>query len=159
MTDYLLSFLNDTNERKKLLSHLSQLNKIKTIETKDIQKIKPFLTVLKKATPININTASREVLMCLDVKISDFIAKDIIANRPFETLNEFWNFLQNYLTNIPKEKIKEQFSTTKVSVNSNYFLLETEITINQFNLISKTLLKRHDAKILIQYRTYNTKFK
>jgi general secretion pathway protein K len=28
MTDYLLSFLNNTNERKKLLSHLSQLNKI-----------------------------------------------------------------------------------------------------------------------------------
>jgi general secretion pathway protein K len=158
MTDYLLSFLNDTNERKKLLSHLSQLNKITTIETKDIQKIKPFLTVLKKPTLININTASREVLMCLGSDISDSIAKEIISNRPFKTLDEIQNFLKRQL-NVPIKKIKDNFSVNKISVNSHYFLLETVIDILNFNLISKTLLKRHDAKILIQYRTYNIKFK
>lgn len=156
MTDYLLSYLNDTNENKKLFIHLSQLNKIETIETKDKQKIKPFLIVLKDNTPININTASKEVLMCFGSEVSEFIAKDIITHRPFEDIKEFQDFL---LPHFSKKQIEKIFTTKNTSVNSHYFLLETKVTLSGFKLISKTLFKRDGAKITALYRIYNKPLK
>lgn len=88
------------------------------------------------SSPININTAPLEVLLSLSSTMDNSTASDIIEYRvddPFTTLDEFRNF-GNVATIIPDIK--------DVVVNTNYFMLETNIVIGDARVTMFSLINR-----------------
>jgi general secretion pathway protein K len=88
--------------------------------------------------PININTATEEVLRSLADDISTSDVSNIIEQRaetPFNSINEFTGF------NDLKKIIK---STEDLSVNTEYFMLQTESTIGQVRVNTYSIIHRTD---------------
>lgn len=127
------SFMVHLNEQNlRVVTHRSQLKDIRGINLKDYAKIKPFLFVSSaRNIPININTAEKEVLMCLNYNISAEVAEKLIGGRPYRSTKSFRNRLKNEF------KITLTKSNDLFSVNSNYFVLKATITVN--DLVLKTI--------------------
>jgi hypothetical protein len=58
------------------------------------------------------------------------------------------------LPNFTLEQIKDSFPGKFTNTFSNYFILDTEITIEKNKLIGQTILHRKDGKITIMNRSY-----
>lgn len=86
--------------------------------------------------PINVNTAPTEVLLSLSNNMTEQMAADIIAERatnPFTDISNFMSF-NNLETIITQQQ--------DLSVNTSYFMLETDIEIGQARVKTFSLLHR-----------------
>ncbi|MBT8128469.1 MAG: type II secretion system minor pseudopilin GspK [Gammaproteobacteria bacterium] len=115
----------------------SELRLIKGFEDTEVYNtLLPHVCAFGVNTPINVNTASAEVLRSLADDLTDSEVEKIIEQRSetaFNNINEFTSF------NDLKDKIS---STEGLSVDTEYFMLTTESTIGQVRVISYSLIQR-----------------
>lgn len=115
----------------------SELRLIKGFEDPELYAtVLPHVCAFGVKAPININTASAEVLRSLADGISDSDIEKIIEQRndtAFKTINEFTSF--NNLN-------KKITSTESLSVDTEYFMLQTESTIGQVRVITYSIIHR-----------------
>ncbi|NNL07199.1 MAG: type II secretion system minor pseudopilin GspK [Gammaproteobacteria bacterium] len=115
----------------------SELRLIKGFEDTEVYNtLLPPVCAFGVNTPINVNTASAEVLRSLADDLTDSEVEKIIEQRSetaFNNINEFTSF------NDLKDKIS---STEGLSVDTEYFMLTTESTIGQVRVISYSLIQR-----------------
>lgn len=157
MSDLIFSYVSSQSPKPKLFENYVELKKINTISLTDYQTIKPFITALPSLTSININTASKKILSCLNSNISPDMAEQIIIHRnnnPFSTINDFWNHLKTLLPSLSIEKIKQDFPAEFINTRSQYFLLEMEITLNNNKLLARSIFYRKGGKISTMNRNY-----
>ena len=116
---------------------ISELRLIKGFEDPEVyETLLPHVCAFGVNTPININTASAEVLRSLADEISDSDVDKIIEQRndtAFKSINEFTSF------NNLKKKIT---STESLSVDTEYFMLMTETTIGQVTVTTYSIIHR-----------------
>jgi len=157
MSDLIFSHISNQSPKPKLFEQIVELKNVQTISLKAYQAIKPFITSLPNLTTINVNTASKSILLCLNANISSDIADQIITHRDdktFLTITDFWNHVKTLLPNLTLEQIKRDLPVEFIGVTSQYFLLEVEIVLNNNKLLSKSILHRKDGKITIMNRSY-----
>ena len=128
---------------------VSELRLIKGFEDTEVYNtLLPHVCAFGVNTPINVNTASAEVLRSLADDLTESEVEKIIEQRnetAFNDVNEFTSF------NNLKEKIT---STEGLSVDTEYFMLTTESTIGQVRVISYSLIHRTgDAKTTVVARS------
>lgn len=115
----------------------SELRLIKGFEDPELYAtVLPHVCAFGVNAPININTASAEVLRSLADGISDSDIEKIIEQRndtAFNTINDFTSF--NNLN-------KKITSTESLSVDTEYFMLQTESTIGQVRVITYSIIHR-----------------
>jgi general secretion pathway protein K len=119
-----------------LMASVSELRLIKGITPDLYTKLMLYVTALPTTTPINVNNAPPAVLMSLSQNMSYPAALTIVKARqlsPFLDTQTFTN-LEAVRTN--------HIDSGKVTVVSNYFLLETKVSIGQQQTILYTLLSR-----------------
>ncbi len=104
---------------------------------------------ITQKTPINLNTANKEVLKSIGFDPSS--ADDIIRERdiePFESLAN--SFLQNIISaqggNIDKNDL---------DVKSSYFLLRGKVEINNIRLFINSILVRKNGKVSVIMRDFS----
>jgi general secretion pathway protein K len=103
------------------LATLAELSLVKGFKPDHIIALKPFVTVFTDRggapfSPVNINTASKEVLSALDEGIDDRMAERILEERrlkPFKSPGE--------LSRVPGGEIISQRLAGKVSVKGSLF--------------------------------------
>jgi len=157
MADLIFSHAVNQLPKPKIFEHIVELKDIEEITPSDYQTISPFITSLPNLTVININTASKNILKCLNTNISHGIANQIISKREdgiFSNINEFWNYMKSLSPGVSIERIQQDFPVGFVNTHSRYFLLEAKITINNNKFITKTILNKKDGKITVMSRTY-----
>ena len=157
MADLIFSYISSQSPKPKLFEQIVELKNVKTIALKDYHIIKPSIAALPKLTTININTANKNILSCLNTNISSDMADQIIAqrnNKPFSTINVFWNHVKTLLPNLTLDQIKRDFPMEFVSTTSQYFLLEVKIMLNNNKLLARSILHRKDGKMTIMNRSY-----
>jgi len=157
MADLIFSYISSQSPKPKLFEQIVELKNVKTIALKDYHIIKPSIATLPKLTTININTANKNILSCLNTNISSDMADQIIAqrnNKPFSTINVFWNHVKTLLPNLTLDQIKRDFPMEFVSTTSQYFLLEVKIMLNNNKLLARSILHRKDGKMTIMNRSY-----
>jgi general secretion pathway protein K len=157
MADLIFSHVSSQSPKPKLFEQIAEIKNIETIAPKDYQTIKPFISALPSLTIINVNTANKQVLSCLNPSLSADMADQIITERdgkPFSTFDEFWTYVKTLLPNLTLAQIKQNFPVEFINTISQYFLLEVEITLNNNKLIAQTILHRKDGKIAIMNRSY-----
>jgi general secretion pathway protein K len=124
-------------------------------EVFEVQRLMPWLTALPvpKVTPgqstksvaININTASEELLLGLG-DIYDIQFRDtVIANRPFETLNDFHSLLEFELA-LPIADVVRRWPEDVISVASQFFELYIEVTLGEARIEVRSIIMRSSTK-------------
>ena len=123
----------------RLLVDISELRLIKGYEPEVIQKLRPFIAVLPEVTPLNVNTASAEVLITIAENMSLSDGQSLVETRGedgFETVAKFTE--QKELSG------KQKMTTAQLSVESNWFLMVSEATIGQSRARLASLIQRTD---------------
>ena len=119
------------------IQSISELRLIKGFENSAVyDTLFPHVCAFGVNTPININTATAEVLRSLADELSDADVEKIIEQRnesAFVDINAFTSF------NDLKKKIAD---TQGLSVDTEYFMLQTESTIGQVRVITYSIIHR-----------------
>jgi len=131
----------------RLLVDISELRLIKGYEPEVIQKLRPFISVLPEITPLNVNTASAEVLITVAENMSLSDGESLIETRGekgFETVAKF--------TDEKELSGKKKLTTAPLSVESSWFLMVSEATIGQSRARLASLIQRTDKTTLVVRR-------
>lgn len=119
-----------------LMVSKSELRLVKGINKKRYLALAPYITALPTFTPINVNTASGIVLQTLGSHLSHKQAEEIIKIRnktPFTNARDFLNH----------KKIKTMhIGNNQITVRSEYFLVSTEVSSQEYHFIVYSLLRR-----------------
>jgi general secretion pathway protein K len=120
-------------------------------EVVEVQRLMPWLAALpipqippgepKASVAINVNTASEELLLALG-DIYDMQFRDaVLANRPFETLDEFYGLLEFELA-LPINDIKQRWPEGVIGVATNFFELYIEVTLGEARIEVRSIIMR-----------------
>lgn len=151
MIDSMLGYIT---KNKSLLQDSTEINNIEEISSKDYIKIKPYIYAIPELTKININTAKLQIIACLHNDLNEFSAKKIIEERPFKTIKDAKQAISQQLPNLSPKEINAYFDKL-IAVKSNFFELQSDISIGSLILTSKTILRRKDDKISTYSRNYH----
>ena len=110
------------------------------IEAATLTRLEPYVDLLPKATPINLNTAPREVILAAIDGIDQGTAQRLVAARqrkPFQSLAD----VEAQLT--PPMKTDDK----RVSVNSSFFLVSGRLRLDDRVLEERSLLERQNNRV------------
>lgn len=110
------------------LETLEELSLIKGFTPEIVKMISPHLTV-NKTTKINVNTASAEVLMSLNLQISRDVAENIIEYRQTEPIKDF-SQLEDVLAPQSYVVLKTLANLDQVSTTSRGYRIESSAQVN-----------------------------
>lgn len=136
LNDYYLKLDPPYRAAHQPMVSISELRLVKGMTPQLFAKLSPYLTALPTVTPISVNNAPIPVLMSLNNALTAESAKAIAAackQNPFANIQNFSNF--DVVKNNP-------IDANKITVNSNYFLLLTNVTLGQQTLTLYTMLGR-----------------
>jgi general secretion pathway protein K len=122
-----------------LMQSRSELRLLQDVSAEQYLALEPFITALPETkTLININTASKQVLMSLGNGLNEEKVNQIISARGSEGIKEFKQINDLMLKiDLPKDQI---------TLESNYFLSQADVSYETFHLRVYTLLKRAKDK-------------
>ena len=103
------------------------------VDKTTVQALSAYVVLLPVATPVNVNTASKEVLAAA-VNLDPGTAEHLLQLRqraPFKTLAEFTNQIPGAAA-----------VTTKLDVRSNYFEVRGRLRLADRVLVERSLLQR-----------------
>ncbi|MBI5038412.1 MAG: type II secretion system minor pseudopilin GspK, partial [Nitrospirae bacterium] len=132
--------------RNRPLDSLLELRLIKGMEGDTFDRLKNMLTVNSDGW-INVNTASKQILMSLSDDMNGDIADEIMAFRtenPFQTKVDVKNNIsisENVYTDISKF----------IEVKSNYFSITSAVEVNQNRKTINAVVRRQGEKVNILY--------
>jgi general secretion pathway protein K len=119
------------------LQSISELRLIKGFEDPLVYAtVLPHVCAFGINTPININTATTEVLRSLADDLTDSDIEQIIEQRNETAFNNIGEFTSS-------SNLKEKLGSTEgLSVDTEYFMLQTESTIGQVRVLSYSIIHR-----------------
>lgn len=135
--------------------HLSELLLLQGITREDYEKLIRYVSVLPQGSaPVNVNTASEEVLQSLVEDLSDAEAKDLVAAREEKPWVDLNSFLSASVLN--GKKIDQNY----LSVNSSFFEIATRITLadRKVRLLSLIHRKQEDGEMTVVKRDQGQKY-
>ncbi len=122
----------------RLLIDINALYRIKGFTPEIVKRLRPFVTALPRGTPVNVNTATAEVLTALFEDLGLDAAKDLVEKREkdaFDDLNAF------------KERTKtlKLLNPNMIDVKSDFFLLNAAVQFSRTELSYLALVQRQPA--------------
>ncbi|KTC78262.1 type II secretion system minor pseudopilin GspK [Legionella brunensis] len=123
---------------QQLLHHISEFRLLKDVSAKLYMILSSYLIALPETTPININTAPKEILASLGSGLNKEQVNELITARGdkgIQDLKDIGPLLQKL--NIRNEQI---------TVESQYFLAVAFVSSEELNLTTYTIVKRSKDK-------------
>ena len=131
-----LVLANPYKSANQPLTEIGNLSRVAGFNHEIISRLAQFCTVLPEPTPLNINTASAEVLALTMPGLTTFDIKAIVDKRnsqPFSSVAELGELLkQNNL----------EVDNKRLSVNSQYYLIITKTQSGKTTINATTLMKK-----------------
>lgn len=128
------------------LTDISEIRVVQGMDAGLYQKLKPLVCALPMARQqININTldVTQSVILeaLFDPWLSPVQARALLQQRPAKGWEDVDQFLAQPLLADVNERTKKQLKTV-LSVDSNYFWLRSDITVNEIELTMNSLIVR-----------------
>ncbi len=136
--DYYLGQTPPYRTPNRPMASPSELRLLKDLSAKDYAKLLPYVTALPEPTPINVNTASAELLASLaeDLPLQEIEALlEKREDNPWETVQDFLAEPVFAGRDIPAEGL---------SVASDYFLIDAVVTLGDLNQRLRSIVVRAD---------------
>lgn len=124
-----------------LISDVGELAAMEGYSLRDLQILSPWITALPALTAVNINTASKQLLLALSDGMGVEFVDLIVSGRPYESLSDFYGVMNQYLM-IGEEQVKLRWPETLISVKTAFFQLNIEVIIGQSKLQVKSIMHR-----------------
>jgi len=120
------------------MQSVSEFRLIWGVSAEVYQQLEPYITVLPEIAPINLNTASKMVLMSLGNGLTEDQANQIIEAREAKPLAK--------LSDISSILNKLGIPENQITLESQYFLSKGLIVNNDLSLMNYTIIKRVQDK-------------
>lgn len=123
----------------RFMQNVSELRLVKGITPSVFQALRPYVTALPVVTPVNVQTAPAPVLASLSTAFTMEAAKALVAVRaqkPFITVEQFKK------SDIVKNHSLKDEKGTSLTTVSQFFLVETHVSIENQEAVIYTLLER-----------------
>lgn len=115
----------------QLMLDKSELALIKGFTPEIVNKLLPYVTALPTFTEININTASKELLLALDPSISDEIANAIVEKRNSSSFISKITFI-DFIDDLLEEGQRSQANISYLmDVSTDYFMINSMVNIGR----------------------------
>jgi len=114
------------------------------LDADTIKRLQPYVVLLPKATPVNLNTAPREVIRAL-LNIDLASAERVVQGRKskaFKTTADALPFLPANTT----------IATDRASVNSSYFIVTGRLRLDERQLEQRSLVERQNRTTTVLAR-------
>jgi general secretion pathway protein K len=127
-----------------------ELKMVSGVTDEIYNRLAPFITIFPERTdsgkyPINVNTASEDVLFFLDEEIDEQTVAAIVDHRMDEPFKNSTQFKKVLIDNgIPTAKAAE--IATRIAVRSDYFMVKSEAIIDNVSKVITAVLKRKGKK-------------
>ncbi len=108
-------------------------------------QLRPYVVILPRASAVNANTASAEVLYAVVQDMSFADAQRVLAQRErvtFRTLADIRAVLSPNIT----------INGDLITVNSDYFLVEGTAQVEEALIRTRALLERRDQRVFVMWR-------
>jgi general secretion pathway protein K len=136
-----------------LMADPSELRLVKGVNPEAFQKLRPFVSTLPEFTPINVNTAPKEVLRALDAGLDEPTVDELLTVReesPFQNKQAFLDRLKGLSDD---NKVNIENIEAMISVDSHYFLSETLVQMDSTHLALRSMLMKSTAGVYTLSRT------
>jgi general secretion pathway protein K len=124
----------------RTLININELLRVKDMDRNTLAMLRPFVTVLPTRTPINVNTASPEVLVALVQGLSSEEAYSMVAKRErtyYRNITDFQQALPSGMT----------APASGISVSSQYFLVQARASNERLSIGNQALYRRVGAAL------------
>jgi len=121
------------------LTDVSELKLVRGVDDKVFAKLRPFVTVLPDVTAINVNTAPVEVLMSLGPAMDRATADMIVEARKVRAFRSVAEFRALPML------LGRPLVSQGLTVGTDFFTLEMDVTSGQSMLAARALLARRDG--------------
>ena len=122
--------------------NLAELADLTGLDSEKLDALDHWVTVLPEATSINVNFASPEVLMAVTPGLSLKDAERLVSRRA----TEHFKSAQDFVYALP-ERLRTSTPSSPYTVESQYFLSETDAWSGRAHLRLQALLYRQRSKI------------
>lgn len=122
----------------QLMSSQSELRLVKDVSAPIYLALEPFICALPEITPININTAPKQVLKSLSSTIKDTQLNELLKQRKENGIKD--------LKKIAELLQKLDIASEQITLESSYFLNVASATSDNINLTVYSLFKRNRDK-------------
>ncbi|ARM32168.1 general secretion pathway protein GspK [Legionella longbeachae] len=122
----------------QLMSSQSELRLVKDVSAPVYLSLEPFVCALPEATPININTAPKQVLKSLSSTIKETQLNELLNQRKENGIKD--------LKKIAELLQKLDIASDQITLESSYFLNVASATSDNINLTVYSLFKRNRDK-------------
>ena len=139
-----------------MITDVSELAAIKGYQVAEVQLLAPWLSALPRQTAININTASRPLISALIGTLSQDIVQLMMEERPFASVNEFYQFIERN-TSLTQVEAEKRWPGTLISITSDYFELYLEVILGEARIEVRSImdrLKRNEPVIIARQLTF-----
>ena len=124
-----------------LIADAGELAAMQGYSLSDVQVLSPWITALPMSTPVNVNTASQQMLMALSDGMGVEFVELVTSGRPYTKISEFYDAINQYLM-IGEPQVKLRWPATLVDVKTAFFQLNLEVTLGQSKLQVKSIMQR-----------------
>ncbi|MGB1310919.1 MAG: type II secretion system minor pseudopilin GspK [Leucothrix sp.] len=155
-SDYYQSLDPAYNTANSFLVNETELRLLKDVDTDVYKLLQPHLTPLPEYTPVNVNTASMDVIQALG--FTPEAAENIISVRDEEPFESMENFLSLAVVSAATQSTPDtepEVYEQDLSVTSKYFLLQGEVNIGTARLYINSILYRNDGKVTVVSRDFS----
>ncbi len=108
------------------------------LDADTVRRLQPYVILLPEPTPLNVNTASAEVIAGVVAGLDPGSAKRIVNRRPFKALQDLRSDIQG----------EGALDAKRLSVNSNYFEISGRLRMEGRVLEERMLVKRANRQVL-----------
>ena len=130
------------------LVDIAELSLVRGFDDQVRATLKPFVTALPQSTPVNVNTATPEVLAAVVDNLDLDAARTLVAGRD----RAYFRDRTDFVNRLPKGAT---IAADDISVSSDYFLATLRVTVGGATARGLALLSRPDAKWpVILWRKY-----
>lgn len=124
------------------LAAFDELSSVSGFFVDEIPIFQPYFTALPKATRVNINTASKQVLAVLLNEFDEHALQEIVVYRPFATIDDFYQKLVDLEFASTSDEMLQELPRDLVSVSSEFFELNSMVELGDLRFIVQSLIYR-----------------
>ncbi|MBA2652116.1 MAG: type II secretion system minor pseudopilin GspK [Tatlockia sp.] len=123
---------------QQFMQNISELRLLMGVDAKLYRSLQNYITALPEITPININTASKPILMSLGMGLNESQVNELIEERGKQGISDMGKI------NLLLQKLN--IRSEQVTIESQYFMAIAYLTSEDLNLTIYTILKRKKDK-------------
>lgn len=139
--DYLFEEPQRMAANQPLVS-IEELSAVRGFEQRDVRLLRPFVAALPATTALNVNSASPEVLMALSPVLDSFLVESVLAQRPFASVGDFYQFVSEATGYMTETELREQLPESLIGVSSQFFELLARVDLGGQSVNMRSLIYR-----------------